>query len=56
MNDKNITGSTDLRKIYTLLLSLREEVQRLSSQVRALNSYGKGAETDGKKIYNAGNT
>ena len=42
-----MTKSTDNEKIYTLLLQLKEEVTRLSLQVKALKNQLKGVNTDG---------
>lgn len=39
--------NTDNEKIYTLLLQLKEEVTRLSLQVKALKNQLKGEKTDG---------
>lgn len=50
MTDKSVTEEISLKKIYALLLSLKEELQRQSSQLRALTSQQKGAEMNGKKI------
>jgi len=56
LTDKDFTGEISLKKIYALLLSVREELQRVSSQLRAMNSQQKGAEANGKKIQSSGHT
>ena len=38
--------NTDNEKIYTLLLQLKEEVTRLTLQVKALKNQMKGVKTD----------
>lgn len=50
MNDKHFTEEITLQKIYSLLLSMREEIQRLSSAVRGLSKDRKEVNTVGKKI------
>ena len=39
--------NADNEKIYTLLLQLKEEVTRLTLQVKALKNQMKGVKTDG---------
>lgn len=46
MTDKNLRGA-DLNKIYTLLLSLKEEVSRLTVQVKSLRNEVKGVNDGG---------
>jgi hypothetical protein len=42
-----LNKNTDNEKIYSLLLQLKEEVTRLSLQVRALKNELKGVKTGG---------
>lgn len=46
MSDKNIKAA-DLERLYSLILSLREEVTRLSLQIKSLNSRIKGEKSNG---------
>ena len=46
LSDKNIK-SADLQRLYSLILSLKEEITRLSLQVKALKSDMKGVNNNG---------
>lgn len=50
MTDKRFTDEINLQKLYGLLLSVKDELQRVSSQLRAMKATEKGVNTDGKKI------
>ncbi len=50
MTDKYFTEEVTLQKIYSLLLSMKDEIGKLSSALRGMNKEKKEVNTVGKKI------
>lgn len=50
MNDKYFSEEITLQKLYSLILSMREDIRLLSSSVRGMNKEKKEVNTLGKKI------
>lgn len=48
MNDR-AGDNRDIQKIYSLLLSLKEEITRLSLQIKAIRTELKGVNDNGKE-------
>ncbi|MBR3767931.1 MAG: hypothetical protein IKL10_06805 [Clostridia bacterium] len=50
MADKSNAESINLTRLYSLLLSLKDEVSRLNVQLKAMRNEMKGVTENGKKI------